>query len=67
MEGMLKANSLKVENKTLVCVDCGAPFVFSVGEQRYFLSKGLSIPKRCPNCRHKRRQTLVPEVSHDRQ
>lgn len=67
MEGKLNANSLKVENKVLVCVDCGAHFVFSSGEQRYFFSKGLSIPKRCPNCRQKRRETLVPEVSHDRQ
>lgn len=65
MEGMMKSTNPKVEGKSLVCVDCGAPFVFSAGEQRYFFSKGLSIPKRCPNCRRKRRQTLVPEVSHD--
>ena len=37
-------------------------FTFSSGERRYFLSKGLSEPKRCPSCRQKRRMTLVPEV-----
>ena len=61
MEGMLNTNSLKVEDKTLHCVDCGAQFLFSTGEQRYFLSKGLSMPKRCPECRLKRKLTLVRE------
>jgi hypothetical protein len=58
---MLNINSLKVKNKALVCVDCGAPFVFSVGEQHYFLSKGLSTPKRCPKCLQRRKSTLVRE------
>lgn len=61
MEENLNANSLKVENKFLLCVDCGAQFLFSTGEQRYFASKGLSIPKRCSRCRQRRRNTLVPD------
>jgi len=48
-------------DKKLVCVDCGAEFTFNVGEQRYFESKGLSVPKRCPKCRQKRKATLVRE------
>ena len=64
---MLQSINPKLKNKNLRCVDCRMDFVFTVGEQRYFFSKGLSIPKRCPNCRQKRRETLVPEVSHDRQ
>ena len=59
MTGMM--NTLKLQDKLLRCVDCGADFTFTVGEQRYFLSKGLSTPKRCPRCRLKRRETLVPE------
>ncbi len=58
---MMKSTNPKVDGKCLVCVDCGADFTFTVGEQRYFLSKGLSIPKRCKPCREKRRATLVPE------
>jgi DNA-directed RNA polymerase subunit RPC12/RpoP len=65
MEGKLNTNSLKVENKSLLCVDCGAQFLFSTGEQRYFASKYLSIPKRCPQCQQRRRDSLVPEVNHD--
>ena len=52
---------LTLKNKHLPCLDCGVPFVFTRGEQRYFLSKGLSEPKRCPKCRLKRKASLVRE------
>ena len=52
-------NRIRFKDKTLVCGDCGAEFTFSAGEQRYFFSKGLSAPKRCPHCRQQRRETLV--------
>ena len=52
---------LELKDKCLKCIDCDMPFVFSEGEQRYFLSKGLSEPKRCPKCRLKRKLTLVKE------
>ena len=29
------------ENKTLNCRDCSAPFVFTAGEQGFYLEKGL--------------------------
>jgi len=39
-------------NKALNCCDCSMSFVFSAGEQEFFVSKGLvNEPKRCPNCR----------------
>jgi len=43
------------EDKTIICVDCGATFVITAGEQSYFISKLLSIPKRCSECRAKRK------------
>jgi DNA-directed RNA polymerase subunit RPC12/RpoP len=48
----------------LECVECGRNFTFTRGEQIYFASKGLSTPRRCPECRLKRKLTLVPEVKH---
>lgn len=63
MAGISNANNHKTEDKTLDCIDCGATFIFTAGERRYFASKGLSIPKRCPPCRQKRRDTLVPDES----
>ncbi len=56
----------KLNDRLLHCLDCGKDFQFTAGEQRYFFSKGLSIPKRCPECRLKRKLTLVPEeVQHE--
>lgn len=54
---MIDVSQLK--DKTLRCVDCGAPFVFSAGEQAYFTSKEIPPPKRCKACRQHRKATLV--------
>ena len=44
------------EDEKLVCEDCGAEFVFTAGEQEFYAEKGLvNKPKRCPECRKKRR------------
>ena len=43
---------MSLDEKILNCRDCNQPFVFSIGEQEFFLQKGLkNEPKRCPNCR----------------
>ena len=57
MTGMI--NIWKLRDKPLQCLDCGADFTFAIGEQRFFFNKGLSQPKRCPQCRQNRRETLV--------
>jgi hypothetical protein len=49
------------QDKKLKCLDCGGNFVFAAGEQFFFWSKGLSTPKRCPQCRQRRKLTLVRE------
>jgi len=45
----------------LSCIDCGFPFVFSVGEQSFYYEQGLTQPRRCPKCRQHRRQTHIPD------
>ncbi|MBT9143404.1 MAG: hypothetical protein DDT29_01807 [Dehalococcoidia bacterium] len=47
------------EAERLICCDCGKTFLFSAGERAFFWSKGLSDPKRCKECRERRRLTLV--------
>jgi len=43
-------------DKNLTCVDCGATFVFTAGEQEFHSSKGFSNePRRCTGCRSARR------------
>jgi len=45
-----------MEDKTLVCQDCGKDFVFTAGEQEFYKEKGLqSEPKRCKECRDKKK------------
>jgi CxxC-x17-CxxC domain-containing protein len=45
-----------VENKTLICKDCGNSFDFSVRDQQFYLEKGFeNEPQRCRDCRSARK------------
>ncbi len=45
------------EDKTLVCRECNAEFVFTASEQQFYADKGFqNEPGRCPACRAARRQ-----------
>ena len=47
---------MAVSDKDLVCVECGATFTFTAGEQEFFASRGYTNePKRCTECRGARR------------
>ena len=49
---------MPIADKTLTCRDCGASFVFTVGEQEFYASRGLTNePSRCPECRSARRSS----------
>jgi len=42
----------KMQDKTIVCKDCGAEFVFTVAEQEFYAEKGFqNEPVRCKECR----------------
>ena len=50
------------EDKTLICKDCGAEFVFTAGEQEFYASKGfVNEPQRCKPCRDARKNAAKPE------
>lgn len=40
----------------LQCKDCQQPFTFTVGEQKFYETKGFTPPIRCSDCRQKRKQ-----------
>ncbi|HEY5610017.1 MAG TPA: zinc-ribbon domain containing protein [Thermoanaerobaculia bacterium] len=43
-------------DKTLKCVECGGDFLFSKNEQAFYAERGFTNePKRCKNCRDKRK------------
>jgi len=45
------AEKTVLEDKILVCKDCGNKFIWTQGEQQFFHDKGLkNIPKRCKEC-----------------
>ena len=47
---------MEFEDKTLVCQDCGKEFIFTAGEQAFYNEKGFdNEPKRCKECRDKRK------------
>jgi len=48
---------MEIQDKTLRCRDCETSFVFTAGEQGFYLEKGLlNEPQRCPDCRSNRRK-----------
>lgn len=55
---------MALQDKTLVCRDCGIEFTFTVGEQEFYTSRGLeSEPTRCPECRAARRRSRFDDRS----
>ena len=41
-----------LQDRELTCKECGTDFVFTVGEQEFYLTKGLQhAPQRCEKCR----------------
>src|SRR3954467_9847689 len=49
-------NVMSFEDKTIVCVDCGAEFTFTADEQQRFADRGFTNePKRCKTCRDARK------------
>lgn len=44
-----------MEDKKIVCRNCGTEFIFTVGEQKFYEEKGFAEPVRCKECRNKRK------------
>lgn len=43
---------MSLSDQTLYCRDCNSEFTFTVGEQEFYASRGLTnSPSRCPECR----------------
>jgi Probable zinc-ribbon domain len=63
MKAVNKLNNNSFSDVILTCCDCNGTFPFSAGEQAFYHSKALSIPHRCPACRRRRRESLVPDIN----
>ena len=48
-----------MEDKTIICKDCGNEFIFTVQEQEFYAEKGFqNEPARCLPCRRSRKQQM---------
>ena len=48
---------MALEDRMLICRDCGEEFKFSAGEQAFYLERGLlNDPQRCSPCRAAKRR-----------
>jgi CxxC-x17-CxxC domain-containing protein len=58
--------AMEFTDRVLKCIDCGAEFVFTAGEQVFFNDKQFkNDPKRCKQCKAKRvrgNQRVRPET-----
>jgi CxxC-x17-CxxC domain-containing protein len=55
---------MEYRDRVLKCVDCGAEFVFTAGEQLFYADKGFkNEPKRCRSCKAKRGHSLNGQSS----
>jgi len=53
--GRRELSQMEYQDRMLKCVDCGADFVFTAGEQLFFHDKQFrNEPKRCKSCKTKR-------------
>jgi CxxC-x17-CxxC domain-containing protein len=54
---------MEIVDRLLTCADCGGEFIFTAGEQLFFLDKQFkNDPKRCKPCKSRRSaQTTNPE------
>lgn len=40
-----------MEDKKIICKDCGQEFIFTVNDQEFYQSHDFTEPKRCKACR----------------
>jgi hypothetical protein len=50
-------------DKTITCSDCGGIFQFTAREQAFYQEKQLSQPKRCKDCRAKKKAAFAARQS----
>ena len=48
-----------IEDTIIICKACHCEFVFTGSEQRFYASRDLAPPKRCRDCREKRKAELA--------
>lgn len=50
-----KCRELRKQVEMRECIECGCSFGFTASEKKFYASRNLNEPKRCPECRRKKR------------
>jgi CxxC-x17-CxxC domain-containing protein len=59
---------MEFQDRTLRCVDCGAEFVWTAGEQQFYAEKNFkNEPKRCRACKGRRASRPVTAAAGGRE
>lgn len=48
-------------DRPIVCADCGGEFAFTERDQAFYAERGFEPPKRCKECREKRKRNKERE------
>lgn len=62
-----KQRERKKKELVLTCKDCGKEFYVTAGEAEYLRSKGFDMPKRCWDCRQKRKAEREQQAQQEAQ
>ncbi|MFC2032065.1 zinc-ribbon domain containing protein [Chloroflexota bacterium] len=44
-------NKIEIQNKVIICCDCGEKFIWEKGEQLFYEQRGFLPPRLCSDCR----------------
>jgi hypothetical protein len=44
-----------MQDKQILCADCGRTFLLTTSEQEFYQERGMNEPKRCKDCRQARK------------
>jgi CxxC-x17-CxxC domain-containing protein len=57
---LTETDAAELEDKAILCIDCGTNFIWTVGEQAFFRDKKLlNPPKRCKECKQAKNERLA--------
>lgn len=59
-------NGKELKDRILICCDCENEFVFTAGQQEFFLKHSLTAPKRCKRCKLLKTIKNAPEIEVDK-
>ncbi|MFN6963277.1 MAG: zinc-ribbon domain containing protein [Pyrinomonadaceae bacterium] len=58
--GVALSEASELQDKPILCIDCGKTFTWTVGEQIFFRDKGLqNPPKRCKECKQAKNERIA--------